>query len=122
MLKSLLRRGICLGPLLCAFVAGAADSDKPIFGFTGPEIFPIDPGISLLRTADLDGDGLTDIIVVNNVRSKINLLYNRTGKTNTTAAPQEKREINELPPDARFHIDSISSEKRISSLAVTDLN
>ncbi|HKI71565.1 MAG TPA: VCBS repeat-containing protein, partial [Verrucomicrobiae bacterium] len=33
-----------------------------------------------------------------------------------------KRELNELPPDARFRIDSIASEKRISSLVVADLN
>ncbi len=52
------------------------------FGFTGPEIYPIDDGISLLHAADLNGDGLNDLIVVNNLRSKINLLYNQTGKTN----------------------------------------
>ena len=56
------------------------------FGFTGPEIFPIDDQISLLHAADLDGDGLNDLIVVNNLRSKINLLYNQTGKTNRAAA------------------------------------
>jgi hypothetical protein len=74
--------------------------------------------------ADLDGDGLKDIIVVNNARSKINLLYNQTGKTNLTEKPKltGKRELNELPPDARFRIDSIASEKRISSLVVADLN
>ena len=33
-----------------------------------------------------------------------------------------KREPNELPPDARFRIESIASEKRIFSLAVADLN
>src|SRR6516225_6325795 len=52
------------------------------FGFTGPEIFPIDNQISLMRSADLNGDGLNDLIVVNNSRSKINLLYNQTGSTN----------------------------------------
>ncbi|MCC6820889.1 MAG: VCBS repeat-containing protein [Verrucomicrobia subdivision 3 bacterium] len=94
------------------------------FGFTGPEIFPIDSQISLLHAADLDGDGLNDLIVVNNARSKINLLYNQTGKTNPAAvkAPATKREQNELPPDARFRIDAIASEKRIGSMVVTDLN
>jgi hypothetical protein len=56
------------------------------FGFTGPEIYPIDDQISLLHAADLDGDGLNDLIVVNNLRSKINLLYNQTGKTNRADA------------------------------------
>lgn len=95
------------------------------FSFTGPEIFPIDPQIAHLRAADLDGDGLEDLVVVNNFRSRINLLYNETGKTNRPAAKSGvgvKRELNELPPDARFRIDSIASEKRISSLVVADLN
>lgn len=94
------------------------------FGFAGKEIFPIDHQIGHLRSADLDCDGLTDLIVVNNSRSKINLLYNQTGKDPQSAEARlgSKRQINELPPDARFRIDSISSEKRISSLALADLN
>ena len=79
--------------------------------------------INLLHAADLDGDGLNDLIVANNLRSKINLLYNQTGKTNRAAAsPPRKLEINELPPDARFRIDSIPADERIAALVVTDLN
>lgn len=94
------------------------------FGFAGKEIFPIEYQISQLREADLDGDGLKDLIVVNNARSKITLLYNQTGKTNTAPPSRmtSKRELNELPPGARFKIESIASEKRISSLVLTDLN
>jgi len=104
-------------------ITGRGDSGTNRFGFTGPEIFPIDNQIGHLRAADLDGDGLQDLIVVNNSRSKINLLYNQTGRTNRAEAKTPvKRELNELPPDARFRIDSIASEKRISSLVVADLN
>ena len=56
--------------------------DTNIFGFTGPEIFPLDSQVESLHVADIDGDGLKDIIVANNSRSKINILYNQTGKTN----------------------------------------
>ncbi|HEY3857210.1 MAG TPA: VCBS repeat-containing protein [Verrucomicrobiae bacterium] len=102
--------------------AQAADTNAT-FGFSGPEIFPIDNQITLLHAADFDGDGLTDLIVVNNARSKINILYNQTGKTNTALLhPDAKQQINDLPADARFHIESIASEKRISSLIVADLN
>ena len=102
----------------------AAATNANRFGFTGPEIFPIDSQISQLHVADLDGDGLNDLIVVNNARSKINLLYNQTGKTNLVQrpTPEGKRELNELPLDARFRLESIASEKRISALAVADLN
>ncbi|MFZ0826909.1 MAG: VCBS repeat-containing protein [Verrucomicrobiia bacterium] len=93
------------------------------FGFTGPEIFPIDEQIDLLHAADLDGDGLNDLIVANNLRSKIDLLYNQTGKTNPAATgPARKLEINELPPGARFRIDSIPTDERIGSMVVADLN
>jgi hypothetical protein len=92
------------------------------FGFTGHESYPIDDGISLLHAADLTGDGLNDLIVANNLRSKINLLYNETGKTNQPAAPLRKLDINELPPDARFRIDSIPVDERIEAMVVTDLN
>jgi hypothetical protein len=123
----ILEAGGRLGRLLvCATVVLAARAESPptnTFGFTGPEIYPIDKDISLLHAADIDEDGLTDLIVVNNARSKINILYNQTGKTNPVL-PEEgiKKEINQLPPDARFHITSIASEKRISSLVVADLN
>jgi hypothetical protein len=116
-------------PLACSLGVGlrpaaAVDTNKNNFGFTGPETYPIDPFIAELHAADLDGDGLTDLIVVNNSRSKIMLLYNQTGKTNLArAAPKNvRREINELPPDARFRIESIASEKRIAALVVADLN
>jgi hypothetical protein len=111
--------------LLCAAMlcAGAQDDKTAPFGFTGPEVFPIDSQISLLHAADMDGDGLIDLIVVNNARSKIDILYNQTGKSNTPAmATGLKKDINDLPPDARFRIESIASEKRIFSLVVADLN
>lgn len=109
--------------LALALPAARAELATNRFGFTGPEIFPIDPQIGLLHAVDLDGDGLNDLVLVNNSRSKINLLYNRTGQTNAaTARPLTKRELNELPPDARFRIESIPSEKRIGAMVVTDLN
>jgi hypothetical protein len=122
-------RILALALLFCALAIGAPlpaaePESKPQFGFTGPEIFPIDNQISQLRAADLDGDGLMDLVVVNNARSKINLLYNQTGKTNTQAQRPftGRRDINELPPDSRFRVESIASEKRISALAAVDLN
>src|SRR5271168_5371692 len=96
-------RGLCGGvlacaTLLCAAAPAPAPEDKHAsFGFTGPEVFPIDSQISLLHAADLDGDGLVDLIVVNNARSKIDLLYNQTGKANSTLPlTDQKKELNAL--------------------------
>jgi hypothetical protein len=123
--NSLFRHSWQVGTLvaLMTFWASAfAQTNTPKFGFTGPEIFPIDDQIGLLHAADLDGDGLNDLVIVNNSRSKINLLYNQTGNTNTTARSKIKPELNDLPPDARFRIESIASEKRIAAMIVEDLN
>jgi len=104
-------------------MAASAEVTTNRFAFTGPEIFPIDSQIAMVHAVDLDGDGLNDLVVVNNARSKITLLYNQTGKTNVARSkPLSKREINDLPPDSRFRIDSIPSEKRIGGMVVADLN
>lgn len=119
--RSIRTWGFLLSLVLSLARAWGDDSTTNRIGFTGPEVFPIAPQISALHSADLDGDGILDLVVVDNSRSKIDLLYNQTGKTNV-APKKVKREINELPPDSRFRIESIASEKRISSLVVADLN
>ena len=111
----------CVAVIL-SLASAHAQSPTNRFGFTGPEIFPVDPAIGLLHAADLDGDGLIDLVIANNARSKINLLFNQTGQTNRVVKPATKRELNELPSDARFRLESIASEKRIAAMVVTDLN
>src|SRR5262245_29367520 len=117
------RMSVCLIGLLTLLAARGSEITNR-FGFGGPEVFPLDYGIAFLHVGDLDGDSLNDVIVVNNARSKINLLYNRTGNTNAPVTPAKvgRRDLNELPADARFRVDSIASEKRITSLSAADLN
>ncbi|MBI3192552.1 MAG: VCBS repeat-containing protein, partial [Pedosphaera parvula] len=116
--------GVLAGACCAVTPLFASEPAAKSFGFTGPEIFPIDEQIGQLRAGDIDGDGLQDLVVVNNLRSKINILFNQTGRTNQPAKPaiKVKREINELPPDARFRIESVASERRIASMVVADLN
>ena len=118
----------CLGAILLTATLSQATTNSPAgpsdFGFAGKEVFPVDTFIALLQAADINGDGKTDLVLVNNSRAKITLLINQTGETNRAVKPKQglKTEINELPPDARFRIDSIASEKRIAGLVVADLN
>ena len=114
------------GLSLAAAATVALGSGRAIggeFGFGSVEIFPVDSYVSHLQAADFDGDGLKDLVLVNNLRAKLTLLYNQTGHTNApTPAGGVRRNLNELPPDARFRLESIPSEKRITSLVAADFN
>ena len=61
-------RSLCFGLALAVAIplsrAGEAPSSR--FGFSGPEVFPIENFITDLHAADIDGGGLTDLIVANN--------------------------------------------------------
>lgn len=113
-------RSLCLC-LFTALLALGADDSVP-FGFKGFEIFPIDKQVEQLRVGDVNADGKLDLLLVNNPKAKIQILFNRTGETNSTAIKADKLEINELPPDARFKIDAVASEKRIAAFEFFDLN
>src|SRR5258708_40115382 len=123
------RAFILILPIVCSLGVGlppaaAVDTNKNNFGFTGPETYPIDPFIAELHAADLDGDGLTDLIVVNNSRSKIMLLYNQTGKTNLArAAPKNvPRELNQLPPVDRVRVGPTAEDKRTAARESGDIH
>ncbi len=111
--------------LVLSFVSPVRGKDNTNgFWFGGPEIFPIDQQISLLHAADLTGNGLNDLIVADNLLSKIVLLYNETGNTNWAASspPAQPLDINQLPPGSRFRIDSLPVDEHIGAMVVTDLN
>jgi len=115
-------RAVLMTLVLGVGFSARADSITNLFSFSGREIYPLDQQISLLHAADLDGDGLNDLVVANNLRSKIDLLYNQTGKTNRSASANTTLAINELPSDARFRVDSVPTDERLAALAVVDVN
>ena len=72
---------LCLGGL--SFLAsGETKPAKESFGFSGMEMYKLDWDTHNLRLADVNGDGLTDIVVVNNARARIECLL---------AAPENRR-------------------------------
>ena len=100
---------------------GGKPGDQPV-RFHGEEIYPINqPSASCTRrTWRGRADGL-DSGQQRAVEDQHPLQPNRQDQR-PPAEEGIKKEINQLPPDARFGITSIPSEKRISSLVVADLN
>lgn len=99
-----------------------AQSGDSTFWFKTKEIFPVEFGISHLNHADLDQDGRQDIVVVENNRAKIHILWNRDPDQPITSALTSNANVNSLPPDSRFEMDSITSQRRIFDLKIGDLN
>jgi hypothetical protein len=107
---------LCAALLLVA--AGAAPGAE--IGFAGMEMYKLDWDTQGLRIADVNGDGLNDIVVANNARARIECLLQRADPN--APVPPEELEVNELPDDRRFRKRSLITGKKIFGIALGDLN
>ncbi len=117
------------GLLLGMTTAGAAmPADEPRladhFGFLPVEVYKLDPRINGVLVRDLDGDKIDDVVVVNNGRSRIDLLLSskKGDEGKPEAKPTEKKETNEVTSDRRMRLVSVSVNKEIVSLVAGDFN
>ena len=103
-----------------ATVAAALPAQRARFGFAGIEFYKLDWGTHNLRIADINSDGLNDIVVVNNGKARVECLIQRA---NPSAAPEPADlDPNQVPDDKRFKSRPFLSEKRILCLELGDLN
>ena len=115
---------LCLG-VLSLPASGETKPATESFGFSGMEMYKLDWDTSNLRLADVNGDGLTDIVVVNNARARIECLLQRPKTAGAAKAPAAKpadAEPNEVPNDAQFDSRPYLTEKHVYSLELGDLN
>ncbi len=105
-----------------------SDEISETWGFGDLEMFPIDPQIQFARVADLNQDGLNDLVISNPRKSEISLLINKTGLENGGSSGSENDQdnlnefANKFPPDARFSKEAIMLQSQPSALCVGDLN
>ncbi len=105
-------------------VASAKPADDDLaawFGFDGFEVVKIDNNAGPFVVADMNGDGLKDLIVANNAKSRIELHYQRAGAkaTDEVAAPTR---VNELPEHWRFRRDNINVGHAITAIEPFDFD
>jgi hypothetical protein len=107
---------------LTAGTAVGADESRlgDYFGFLPLEIYKLDTRINNLLLEDLDGDKIDDIVVVNNARSRIDMLL--SGKKTGEGAGRAKEGPNEVVNDRRMRLVSVPVNKEVVSLQVGDLN
>jgi hypothetical protein len=127
-----IRRGLLASGLALAVAASvAATSGEPpaapehplaeYFGFEGLEIVPVGPKAGPMLAADVDGDGLLDLIVVNNHRSRIELFRQKPGASPDDPVPPPSRP-NELPDHWRFERSFIPVGHEVGAIAAWDFD
>ena len=89
---------VCAVALLISLPALCAGEER--VGFSGMEIYKLDFDSHSVRIADVNGDGLNDIVVANNARARIECLIQRADPS--APLPPKTMGVNELPDDRRF--------------------
>ena len=104
----------------CSFARAAA----PEVALSGPEVEKLDWNIRILQTADINGDGLLDVLVANNDRATIDILHQLKPGEAREAATKTAR-ANRWEPvvaDARFRRERVTTGVSMYDLATGDLN
>ncbi len=95
------------------------------YGFDEIEIIKLNWGIKCLRTADFNGDGRSDIAVVNNRKAKIELLVQKEtvgpGETEVVVDPEDI-DVNLITPPTRFDRQNVAVSQGVYSFICGDLN
>ncbi|MDP7009442.1 MAG: VCBS repeat-containing protein [Phycisphaerales bacterium] len=102
--------------------AGAVD-ETPLgdfFGFSSIESIKIGDHAGPMYQGDVNGDGLQDLLVVNNHKSRIDLLVQKRN-----ASPDDAIEItraNDIPEHWRFKKSPVMVSHKVSALTLFDFN
>src|SRR3954464_1112159 len=106
MMRTTVRRwvGAAVGLGVLTLGGAAARADEPrlaeYFGFLPLEIYKLDARIGGVLVRDPDGDKVGDIAVINNGRSRIDLLF--SGRKTAEDESSARAEANQVPSDRRM--------------------
>ena len=115
---------LLLGALLLSGIHPCAAAAELSLGFGEPQVLKLDWSTRALQVHDLDGDGLDDLVVINNDTAQIELLYQNDGSAEP-AADQQRLQRNRWDPvlsDANFKPNKITVGVPLFDLGVGDLN
>ncbi len=108
-----------------------ADDSKPktgdselsqYYGFKPLEVFKLERRSQNLLAHDMNQDGLTDLILIDNSHSRLDLLRQRGKNDADEKEPRKTLAVNEIENDSRFKHEKISVDRQVVSLAVGDFN
>lgn len=102
----------------------SARAAAPDVVLAGPEVQKLDWNTRMMQSADVNGDGLRDVLVANNDRGTIDILFQlKPGEARAAAAKTTR--ANRWEPvveDARFRLERVTTGVAMYDLASGDLN
>ena len=106
---------MCLHP-----TAGAAPKG---FRFSGPEVIKVDWSAHSLHTADFNGDGMLDIVLVNRERSRIQVHYRTApGEVPKDVKPPKPTRWEPVMDDAPYVIEKLATSIDVTNVASGDFD
>ncbi|MBW3541556.1 MAG: VCBS repeat-containing protein [Planctomycetes bacterium] len=101
----------------------AAEDLSQFYGFRELEIVKLERRSHSMLPGDFNHDGRTDLAVVDNSHSRIDLLIQREAKPDVTAAAaSQSDDVNALGSHWRFEHRKLPVDREVAALAVGDLN
>ncbi len=104
--------------------AGAEAPDEGLarhFGFDEPRMIVVDEGFGPFLAADLNDDGLADLAVVNNRKSRVEVFLQRRAAL-TMEEVERRQRVNELPESPHYERVEVSVPHRVSALLAHDVD
>jgi len=115
--------------LVAALQAGAQAGDPPTddrassFGFRALEIFKVEGTPRDLESADMNGDGLPDLVVANNTDGTIRIFFQKSADEKDKPSESESSgDANEIASDTRFRVEKIYTDKLVTALEIADFD
>ncbi len=102
-----------------------AEEDSPLaqnYGFKPIEAFKLSERSANLLTGDLNHDGLTDVLLVDNSKSRIDLLLQRKAAPATRERKAGATDVNVVEDHWRFEHVKLAVDQEVSAVALGDFN
>ena len=94
----------------------------PYYGFRPLESFKLSQRSANLLTADLNHDGLNDLLLVDNGHSRLDLLIQRASATETDVKKVGATDVNVVSNHWRFEHRKLPIDQEVSAVALGDFN